>query len=222
MATKKQISDAVLYKLYGGVPDSGGSVDERDIWAALEQKVNSLFKLHQFDTNLPNGEYIPEQAMIATYEGNTVTSVNEWSTADLPITPISLPKDVGIYLVYDPNYPDMPFIPVRRGQGALLKTDRLLSGLLGQISYEPYVNPSTKKNMVKFNKDLTTLGITEVTMELCVMDISQYGITDQLPIPADYHERIENELVMEFAPVVPESGFVNNFTTTGQNQPIKQ
>lgn len=222
MSTKKIISDQVLYKLSGGVPDTAFPIDERDIWKALDQKINGLFKLHQFDTNLPNGEYIPEQAMIAIYEGNTVTSVNEWSTAELPITPISLPKDVGIYLVYDPNFPDMPFIPVRRGQRALLKTDSLLSDLMGQISYEPYTNPTTKKNLVKFNKDLTTLGITQVTMELCVLDISMYGITDNLPIPRDYESRIVEELVQDFSRILPESGQVNNFTNAGQTQPIKQ
>lgn len=216
MSTKKILSDQVLYKLAGGTPDSGFPIDERDVWKALDQKINGLFKLHQLDTNLPSGEYIPEHAMIAVYEGNAVISVGEWSTATIPVTPISLPKDVGIYLVYDPNFPDSPFIPLRRGQGALLKSDSFLSDIIGQISYEP------NKNTLKFNKDLTTLGITEVTMELLVLDISQYTVNQDLPIPRDYEERIVTELVQEFAPVIAESGYVNNFTNAGQTQPTKQ
>ena len=213
--TKKVIAEQTLFRLAGGVWDTSFPVQEPDIYKAIEQKINGLFKLHQLDTNLPSGETIPEHAMIAVYENNTVTSVNEWSTADLPIMPISLPKNMGIFLVYDPEFPDMPFIPILRGQTALLKTDKLLSDIMGQISYEP------QNNKIKFNKDLTTLGITVVTMELLVFDISQYSETQNLPIPSDYQERIVNELVAQFSPVTPESGIVNPFTTANQNQPTK-
>jgi hypothetical protein len=214
--TKKLISDQVLYKLYGGTPDAASPVDERDIWKALEQKVNGLFKLHQFDTNLPSGEIIPEHSMLATYEGNDVVSSGEKSYALLPVQPISLPKNMGIFLVYDPNYPDMPFIPLQKGMTALLRTDSLLSDIMGQISYTP------GNDRIVFNQDLTTLGIDEVTMELCVLDISQYTINQYLPIPSDYEERIVNELVQEFAPVTAESGEVNNWTTQGQQNVVKK
>lgn len=211
MSTKRYISDQVNLKLAGGFPDSGFQVDERDIWAALEQKINGLFKLHQLDTTLPSGETIPENTMIATYEGIAVTSLgNGKATATLPIIPISLPKNVGIFLVYDAAYPDNPFIPLQRGQNSLLKADTLLNDLIGQVGYEP------KNNVLIFTKDITLLGVSTVTMELCVLDISQYTVTQELPLPADYNERIVNELVAQFAPVQPEQGLVNNFTNAGQ------
>jgi len=156
----------VLYKLYGGIPDSGGPIDERDVWDALDHKVNELFKLRHFDTTLPSGETIPENTMIATYENVAVTSVNEWSVSTLPVTPISLPKNVGIFLIYDPAYPDVPFIPLQRGQRGLLKADTLLNDTLGLISYE------RKNNIVTYSKDITTFGVTSVTMELCVFEIA--------------------------------------------------
>lgn len=212
--TKKEFSDMILYKIYGGIPDSGGAVDERDIWDALDHKVNELFKLHQFDTNLPSGETIPENTMIATYEDVAVTSLgNGKATATLPIIPISLPKSMGIYLVYDSNNPDIPFIPMQRGQNALLRSDLLLNDLMGQVGYEP------KNNKLIFTKDITLFGVTTVTMELCVFDISLYLITQDLPIPADYVGRIEDELIKEFSAVVAESGAVNNFTNAGQTVP---
>lgn len=211
MSTKRYISDQVNLKLAGGFPDSGFQVDERDIWAALEQKINGLFKLHQLDTTLPSGETIPENTMIATYEGIAVTSLgNGKATATLPIIPISLPKNVGIFLVYDAAYPDNPFIPLQRGQNSLLKADTLLNDLIGQVGYEP------KNNVLIFTKDITLLGVSTVTMELCVLDISQYTVTQELPLPADYNERIVNELVAQFAPIQPENGLVNNFTNAGQ------
>jgi len=210
--TKKNFSDMVLYKLAGGVPDSAFPVDERDIWDALDHKVNSLFKLHHLDTTLPSGETLPENAMIATYENNTVVSDGERSYALLPVTPISLPKNIGIYLVYDPNFPDMPFIPLQKGMTALLRTDTLLSDIMGQISYTP------NNNRIIFNKDLTTLGIDVVTMELCIFDITNYSITQDMPIPADYIDRLEDEIIQEFAPVLAENGIVNNWTAAGQQQ----
>lgn len=213
--TKKIISDQILYKLSGGVPDASFPIDERDIWKSLEQKINSLFKIHQFDITLPNGETIPENSMIATYENIAVTSFGEKSKSTLPITPISLPKNVGIFLIYDPNYPDVYFKPLQRGQGGLLRTDSLLNATLGLIAFEP------KNNVVIYNIDITLLGISKVTMELCVLDMAQYGINDVLPVPADYETQLINELIAEFSPVTAETGQVNNWTTLGQNQ-VKQ
>lgn len=213
MSTKKIISEQVLFKLAGGYPDTAFQIDERDIWKALEQKINGLFKLHQFDQTLANGETIPENTMIATYEDVAVTSFNGKSKSTLPINPISLPKNVGIFLIYNSAYPDNPFIPIQRGQGALLKVDGLLNDLQGMISYEP------KNNIVIYSKDITTIGFSTVTMELCVLDMSQYSITATLPIPADMESRLVDELVESFAQVTAESGQVNNFTTAGQNAP---
>jgi len=211
--TKKQISDSVLYKLAGGVPPTAFPVNERDIWPAIDRTVNAMFKLKHFDTTLPSGETIPENTMIATYENVAVTSLNERSVSTLPVTPISLPKNVGIFLIYDPAYPDVPFIPLQRGQRGLLRTDTLLNDTLGLISYEP------KNNQIVYSKDLTMFGVTAVTMELCVFDMAQYGVTDNLPIPSDYVDMLEDELVKEFAPVLPKSGFVSNFTNPTQIPP---
>ena len=214
MSTKRIISDQVLYKLAGGVPDTAFPVQEFDIWKALEQKINSYFKLKHFDTTLPSGETIPENTMIATYEDIAVTAnENGTSQSTLPVIPISLPKSVGIFLIYDPNFPDTPFIPLQRGQKALVKTDEVLGDLMGLIAYEP------KNNVIIYNQDITLFDITTVTMELCVFDMSQYGVSDRLPIPADFEERLIQELVMEFSPIVAESGVVNPWTTANSNPP---
>jgi hypothetical protein len=214
MSTKKKISDNVLFRLAGGIPDGSFPVDERDIWNSLEDKINAMFKVRHFDT-LKSGETMPEHAMIATYESITVTTVDGGrSKATIPVTPISLPKNMGIYNIYSADFPDVFFVPLQRGQRSLLRADDLLNELFGQFSYEP------KNKEVYFNKDLTLYDIDTVTMELCVFDMSQYGVTDTLPIPADYLDALENELVAEFSTVLPESGGVNNFSTAGQNIPI--
>lgn len=215
MATKKIISDQVLTKLAGGYADGSFPIDERDIWKALEQKINALFKLRHFDTTLASGETIPDNAMIAVYENVTVTSFNEKSKATLPVNPISLPKNMGIFLIYDPAHPDRPFVPIQRGQGSLLLVDKLLNDLNGRLWYEP------RNKDVIFSKDITTLNVDAVTMELCVFEMSQYSSTDILPVPSDFEQILVAELVKEFSPVTAEDGTVNVWTAANQNV-IKQ
>lgn len=211
MSTKRIIGEQILYKLAGSIPDTAFPIQEEDVWKALDQKINSLFKLKHFEVTLSNGETMPENAMIATYENVAVTSFGEKSKATLPITPISMPKNMGIYLVYNPAYPDNPFIPIQRGQRFLLNADSLLNELSGQISYEP------RNTDIIFSKDITIFGVSAVTMELCVFEMGLYGVNDDLPIPRDYESTLVDELVASFSPVTAEPGTVNNWATNEQN-----
>lgn len=217
--TKKQISDTVLYKLAGGVPDSGFPVDERDIWSSMEDIINKMLKAQQFSVNLPSGGTIPENLLLATYEDVAVTRTsNERSKCTLPVIPVSLPRNAGINEIRPVlNLVDSgdrmlgnPIIPVQAGQTFLLQADKLLNDLLGQWSYE--VNGKT----IIFSKDLTTYDISKVDMKLVVFSIADYTINQDLPLPADWVSDITDTLVQEFAPVVAENGFVNNFTNAGQ------
>lgn len=213
--TKKSISDDILYRLAGGIPTKSFPIHEQDIWAMIPEKVNAKFKLRHFDSTLSSGETIPDSAMIATYESIAVTSLgNGKSYALLPINPISLPLNMGIFLVYAPEYPDNFFIPLQRSQLALLKADELLNNLMGEIGYEP------KKDRLLFTQDLTSLGVTNITMELCVFDMEDYGVNDPLPIPADYVDSLIDELVKEFSPVIAKTGIISSFTNPSQ-QPVK-
>jgi len=213
--SKQIIAESVLYKLAGGIPTPSFPIHSRDVWDALESKINALFKLKHFDTTLANGETIPEAAMIATYENVAVTSSGDRSKSTLPITPISLPKNVGIYQIYNPAYPDKPFIPMQRGMKFLLDADSLLNNLFGSIYYEP------KNTEITYSIDLTKFDVSVVAMELCVLDVSDYSVTDPLPIPADMINQIEDELIKEFAPVIAKTGYVSNWTNPSQ-QPQKQ
>ena len=215
--TKYILAEQALYIIAGGFPDTAEPVQLVDMYPAIEQIVNALLKTQQFSINMPNGETIPENLLIGIYEDIPVIGLGYdilKSKATLPVQPISLPKNAGIYQIYDPRYPDSPFIPVQAGQTALLKTDVLLSDFLGQISYEP------KGRTIFFNKNLPLYGVNIVTMELVVMDISLYGETDTLPIPADMQGAVVQQLVQRFSPVAPETGTVNPFSNIA-NQPEK-
>jgi len=210
VVTKQYISDLILLKIEGGYPDSGAAVEERDIWGRIEQKINAMLKVQQFNMTLPSGESYPENLSIGTYEGVTVVSSGFKSYATLPVMPISLPRNAGIYQIYDPNNPENAFIPIMRGQSQLLKTDSLLSDMMGQISYEP----SGKK--INFSKDLTLMGVSTVTMELVCLDIGLYGQYDMLPIQSDSVSGLVEEIFKEYMPVLPESGKVENFSNANQ------
>lgn len=219
MATKKLIAEGVLFKLAGGYPDGSFQVDERDLFDDIEHKVNARLKTDQFAMNLPSGGTIPENLMIATYEDITVTRTsNERSKCTLPVVPISLPRNAGIVEIRPvlnltstgDRMLGNPLIPLQAGQSYLIKADRLLNDLMGQWGYE--VNGKT----IVFTKDLTTYEITKVDIKLAIFDMSQYGLTDELPIPADWIGQIEDELVKEYAPVTPESGIVNNYSNANQ------
>lgn len=214
MITKRLISEQVLYKLNGGVLDNSFPVQLPDVYKALEQKINAKFQMQQFQVNLPAGETIPDNLCVGVYENIAVTSYGALkSKCTLPVMPISLPRAMGIALVYSPTYPDNFFIPLQRGMTSLLRTDVLLNDLMGLVSYEP------RKNELIFSKNLLLAGISSVTAELVVMDISQYSETDQLPIPASMESDLVSELTKEFIWVTSESGLINNFTNLNQNQP---
>jgi hypothetical protein len=216
MLTKRLCSDQILYRLYGGYPDVANPVQPEDIWKALEQIVNQQFRLQQFSVNLPSGESIPDGLSIATYEDVTVTSSGSKSKAILPVIPVSLPKNIGIFLIrtaasLGANIPQLDFIPLLKGQWELLQSDDLLCNLLNQVGYTP------ANSYVTFTQDITLYGVTKVDMDLVVFDLSGVSETDILPIPASMEQDVINQLMAIFSPVNPETGQVNLLTTAGQN-----
>ncbi len=211
--TKQLIAEQVLYRLNGGYIDINSPVQYEDIYKATEQVINGFFKVKHFDTTLPFGETIIDNLSLATYEDVAVTSFGTKAKATLPVMPISLPKSMGVFAIYSDDQPDAQFIPLQAGQTSLLRADKMLNNLLGQIGYE------VKGNKVVFNKDITLLDINTVTMELAVMDISQYDTDDYLPIPSDFEAELIEQLVKMFAPVQPEAGDVSAFNS---KKPINQ
>ncbi len=202
--TKRIIADQTLFQLQGGWPNIAGAVQKQDIFKATEQWINSRFKLQQFNTTLASGETIPDNSALATYSNVVLTSTNKNNcTATLPVMPISLPRGLGVYDISDGK--GTHYIPILKGQGALLTSDFLLNTLFDQVWYE-------QNGMnITFSMDLTLYGITTVEMVLMVFDMTQYSESDILPLPADMQMDLINDLVKMFAPVSPELGLVNNY-----------
>lgn len=203
-STKFLMAEQVLLRLAGGYRDVAQSVQMEDVVKAIEQVINTMFQTQYYSATLPTGETIPDNLMIAYYENIAVTSYGDKAKAQLPIVPISLPRNMGVYRVV--NEDDIDFIPVPLGQGALLRADKLLNDLLGSVYYE------VRKNQVIFSKDITLLDVTTVNMYLVVMDISLYSNTDPLPIPANMEEEIIEKVFAKFVSITPETGIVNSYS----------
>jgi len=207
-STKYLLAEQVQTRLAGGFRDASQPVQNVDIVKAIEQIINSMFQMQYYNATLPTGETIPDNLMIAFYENIPVTTLGDKSQAELPIIPISLPRNMGVYRVTDDK--DNDFIPVPLGQRALLRADKLLNDLLGNVWFE------IRKNVVIFSKDILLLGVDTVNMYLIVMDISLYSNTDPLPIPASMEEEIVEKAFAKFATVIPETGLVNNYSSATQ------
>jgi hypothetical protein len=204
LITKRYLSDIILIRLNSGFVDVSSPVQKEDIWAAIEQKVNSMFKMQQFSMTLPSGETIPENLAMAEYENVAITDGDGFSCKIiLPVMPISLPRNAGIYTVMPSGC--QPLIPLLAGQRHLLRTDALLNDLMGEVGYEVI------GKTLKLTKDLTPFQITTATLQLVVMDISLYGENDMLPIPADYEQQIIDDLIKAFAPIQPQASIVSNY-----------
>jgi hypothetical protein len=204
--TKYLLAEQVLIRLAGGYRDYNQSVQMEDCIKAIEQVINETFQMQYYSATLPTGETVPDNLMIAFYENIPVDTYGDKSKAALPVMPISLPRNMGVYRITDSN--DNDFIPVPLGQGYLLKADKLLNELLGNIWYE------IRNFTVVFSKDIQLLGINSVNMYLVVLDISQYSNDDHLPIPAGIESEIVEKVYAKFVSITPESGIVDNYNTT--------
>jgi len=97
MTTKYIIAEQVQMLLKGGNPSAASSVELSDIMRNIGQVVNSMYKTEQLSINMPSGETMPEGAMLATYEDIDVVSWKGVSKSTLPVMPISLPRNIGVY-----------------------------------------------------------------------------------------------------------------------------
>jgi hypothetical protein len=162
---------------------------------AVGQVINKLLKTDtlQMNVNRDMAERIPNGCVLGLYEDIAVTQYNGKSAATLPVKPMKLPRNMGVWGVYpkwntDGHYDfDKEFIPLQMGQGGLLKSQRLISDLLGQIGYEVF------GDKVVFTRDIKAISQDVVlAMRLMILDIDQYSDWDMLPIPPE----MEADVVM--------------------------
>lgn len=179
MTTKYKISEQVL-RLYTGGDPSIAALKREEVEELINQVVNSLLKTDILSVNMPTGETIPAGYVIAIYENILVEKWNNRSRAKIPVTPVALPKDIGMYHVGPAGDISEFYVPVLPGYHALIRTNSILNNLNGRIGY------TRSDNFIYFTRDITVQNTdVKVDMHIVCMDVRKYGNYDVLPIPAD-------------------------------------
>lgn len=185
------IADECLRIISGGnIPDAT-KVDINEIKLSVAQVCNSLLKVEHFQVNNKIGEMIPNGTVLGLYENIPVLSYKNVSRAILPVKPLKLQRNMGIFSLFDPEDPSKEYIPMQMGQWSLLQSQPLINDLLGQCGYENFGME------ILFSKDISSSDPafpTLVSMRLAIMDASQYGDYDPLPILPEQVWQVKKEV----------------------------
>ncbi len=218
VVTLGRLAEEVLRMLDGGQVQAASAVSANEVKIAIGQVANSLLKVDYLSVNAKLGETIANGTVLGLYEGIVPTSYKTGkSKATLPIKPLKLPRNMGIFSVFLSDEPDNEFIPLQMGQRNLLQSQPLINDLLGQVGYENFGME------LVFTKDLPMLYPDKtLSMRLAIMDVSQYGDYDILPILPEQEWQIKQEVVKMFSGLGIADKLVDSTTKQNQNIPLNQ
>ena len=223
VVTIYRLAEQAVKLIEGGNRAVGSSVTFNEVKIACGNVINQLLKTEYFTINAKMAEAIPNGTCLGLYEDIDVVSYNGKSKATLPIKPIKLPRNMGIWAIYPKYDPlgiyelDKEFIPLQMGQGALINSQPLINNLLGQVGYENFGLD------VIFTKDLKTLFPNiKLAMRLAIMDISLYGDWDVLPILPEQEWQVINEVYKLYSTQVVPDKLVDPTVDETKNTPTSQ
>jgi len=188
MTTKFKIAEQVN-RLLKGNPVISARIHQNDIKLLIEQVANQLLKADYFAVNMPDGDTIPNNCMVFTYDNVPVTTYKTTlSKATLPAIPISLPRNMGVLHVSKTDAINEPFVPIPTSLFGIVSPQDLLGDLSGLIGYEVI-----GKDIV-FTKNLPGLSISNVYIRLVGVDLSQLTDYDILPLSADLEAQVVQQV----------------------------
>lgn len=212
-----RIAEEIKRLLDGGDIPLASSVSIPEIKIAVGQVANSLLKTEYFQVNIKGGELIPNGAVIGYYPDLVVEKWKNKSRVKLPIKPLKLPRDIGVFAVFPSAEPEKEFIPLEMGQWSLLQSQPLVNNILGQVGRETY------GDYVVFTKDITVPGENvTVDMRLVIMDISLYGDYDILPILPEHEWQIKQEVFKLYNDTPLPDKLVDSTAKEQKNIPVTQ
>ena len=188
--TLYRLAEQSFNLIEGGDPSAASSISFNELKIACAQVINQLLKVDYFQTNAAMRETIPNGSVLGLYEGISVSQATVGkSKATLPVKPLKLPRNMGVWSIFQTSKPDQEFIPLQMGQGALIKSQPMINNLLGQVGYEVF------GNQVIFTADLTQLMPGEtLSMRLAILDANEYGDWDILPLPPEFEWQVITEV----------------------------
>lgn len=182
--TKKRIAEQIQ-RLISGNPVISARIHINDVIIAVEQVCNQVLKADYFAVSTPEGDTIPNNCMIFTYDNVPVTTYKTTkSKCTLPSMPINLPRNMGVLHVSKIDAIDEPFIPIPTSMYGIIKPQDLLGDLSGFIGYEV-----VGKDII-FTQNLPGSGVNSVYIRLVGMDISSLSIYETLPLSADMEAQV--------------------------------
>jgi len=185
MATTKYKISEQVQRLLMSNPSISGRFELNEIKILVGQVANQILKADYFGVNLPEGDTIPQNCMVYTYDNVAVTTYKtSLSRATLPSIPISLPRNMGVLHVSKTNAIDEPFIPIPTSMYGIVKPQDLLGDLSGLISYEV-----VGKDII-FNTNLPGQSVNAVYIRLVGVDINTVTDYEILPLTADMEAQV--------------------------------
>lgn len=196
MATRVSISEQIQlqYKRALGLKDDvKNSVDRRELFPLINQVANELLATIMQAGVKSGGINIPS-GTLATYGNCEVSSDNGRYFVTIPVYPMSLPRNIGVYSIVpqsgSPLVDGTPYIPITQEDWDLLSiADINDSGMLeGQTAF--YV----EGKKAYFTKQPTSV----VKIKLIISDPSLIGDSDPYPVTPEIEaaliERVVNIL----------------------------
>lgn len=211
-----KLAEQVYSLIEGGDPGLASSISINELKISIGQVINQLLRVEYFNTSLKLGEAIPNTTVIARYENIPVVKSGDKSKATLPVKPMMLPRNMGVWSVYLSDDIENEFIPLQMGQSSLLRSQLLINDLLGQIGYE------VRGLDVYFTKDITKPQGTTVDIEMAIMDISNYGDYDILPVPPEMEWTIVQEVFKLYMAQPDADKVVSSTAKEEKGTPIRQ
>jgi hypothetical protein len=179
MTTKKKIAEQIQ-RLIAGNPVISARIHINDVMLAVEQVANQVLKADYFSVSTPEGDTVPNNCMVYTYDNVPVTTYKtNFSKATLPSIPINLPRNMGVLHVSKTDAIDEPFIPIPTSMYGIIKPQDLLGELSGFIGYEVI-----GKDIV-FTENLPGQNVNSVYIRLVGVDMASLSIYDILPLSSD-------------------------------------
>jgi hypothetical protein len=192
MITKGKLTDQILRLYSGGSANDEKEISRDDINLLVGQVINRLLKTEHLAVNMQSGESFPPHTLVTTYfvDLTSSTSHNPYVHAYLPVFPISLPRNIGVWSVSGPSCQD-EYIPLQTGQQTLISSQDALRFLETQVGYW------VEGNVINFLTDITEspYNETRVRIQLLIVDPTIQGEYDYLQIPVEMEEAVVKEVL---------------------------
>jgi hypothetical protein len=200
MTTKYKIAEQVQ-RLLNGNPVVSGRFNLHEIKLLVAQVANQLLKADHFSVNMPEGDTIPTNCMVYTYDNVPVTTYKTtFSKATLPSIPIGLPRNMGVLHVSKIDAIEEPFVPIPTSMYGIIKPQDLLGELSGLIGYEV-----VGKDII-FTKNLPGMSVNSVYIRLVGVDLSTVSDYETLPLTAD----LEGQIITQVYNILVQTPAGNN------------